>query len=125
MLRTDSWPCSAPSTVIVIDPCCDHAVHHGMPDCRRKALEVRVVDVIGQPPGDVYLVRFVAQVALDVVDEALADHGVQLSPLRDEHFVERGIVNMATVVGLALIEDTVKPITLIQERDDATLAQLG
>jgi hypothetical protein len=96
-----------------------------MPDFRRKALEVRVVDVIGQPPGDVYLVRFVAQVALDVVDEALADHGVQLSPLRDEHFVERGIVNMATVVGLALVEDTVKPITPIQERHDATLAQLG
>src|SRR5262245_59383032 len=61
----------------------DHPVHHGMADLRRKALQVRLMDMIGEPNGDVHIVRLVGQVALDVVDDALALLGVQLLPLGD------------------------------------------
>ena len=98
------------SPVLFVQPRRDHPVHHGMPDFGSKALQARVIDLIGEPDGNVYLVRFVGQVALDLVHDVLALLRVQLSPLGDEHFIERRVVDMAAIVGLAGIEEAVQKI---------------
>src|SRR5215472_5378311 len=89
---------------LFIQPCRDHSVHHGMAYFRCEALQVRLMDMIGEPDGDVHIVRLVGHIALDVVDNALTLLGVQLPPLGKEHSIELGVVDMATVVRLAGIE---------------------
>src|SRR5712691_12476878 len=66
---------------LFIQPCRDHPVHHGMAYFRCEALQVWLMDMIGEPDGDVHIVCFVSHVALDVKDKALAFLGVQLPPL--------------------------------------------
>src|SRR6266705_5609904 len=80
---------------LFIQPCRNHPVHHGMAYFRRKALQVRLMDMIREPNGDVHIIRLIGHVALDVVHEALALLGVQLPPLGEEHGIELGIIDTA------------------------------
>src|SRR5262245_31243944 len=82
---------------------------------RCKTLQVRLMDMIGEPEGNVHIVCLVSHVALDVVDNALTLLGIQLPSLGKEHGIEFGIIDMAAVVWLARIEDTVQIIIHLQE----------
>src|SRR2546428_11274674 len=57
---------------LFIQPCRDHFVDHGLAYFRRKALQIRLMDMIGKPHGEVHIVGFIGHVALDVVHNALA-----------------------------------------------------
>src|SRR5262249_26965831 len=100
---------------LFIQPCRDHPVYHGIAYFRCKALQVRLMDMIEESPRDVHIVGFSGHMGLDVVDNALALLGIQLPPLGEEHSVEFGVVDMATVVRLAGIEDAIQIIIHLQE----------
>src|SRR5262245_16538973 len=92
----------------LIQPRRDHPVHHSMAYFRCEALQLRLMNMIGEPNGDIHIVRLVGHVALDVVDKALTLFGIQFPPLGEEHGIECGIIDMAAVVRLAGIEDAVQ-----------------
>src|SRR5215468_10399389 len=109
---------------LFIQPCRDHPVHHGIAYFRCKALQVWLMDMIRESYRDVHIVRLIGYIALDVVDNALALLGIQLPPLGEEHSIELGVVDMATVVRLARIENTVQIIIHLQEGSDRSHGEL-